>query len=198
MERRTLLGAGLSGAAALLGRPEAASASTRRRWVHTWTAMPQLTEPGNLPPAPFTGEAAVLVDTTLRQTVHVTVGGPRVRLRFSNAFGGAALPITAAVVARPIGGRAGVSGIVPGSSRPLTFGGRRSATVPVGAQVVSDPVALPAAPGENLTVTVYLATGQATLSLTSHPGSRTTSYLIKGDHVADPELGGGVARLLAL
>ncbi|WP_250035476.1 SGNH/GDSL hydrolase family protein [Paractinoplanes maris] len=193
MRRRTLLGIG--GVAMLPGPALAAGPAPARgkRWIHTWTAMPQLTEPGNLPPAPFTGESAVLVDTTLRQTVHVTVGGPRVRVRFSNAFGGAALPITAAAVAHPVGGRAGVSGIVPGSSRPLTFGGRRSVTVPVGAQIVSDPVPLPAGRGQNLTITVYLATGQATLNLTSHPGSRTTSYLVNGDHHAEPDLPGAAA-----
>lgn len=48
------------------------TASSARHWVNTWSAMPQLTEPGNMPPAPFTGERAVLVDTTLRQTVRVT------------------------------------------------------------------------------------------------------------------------------
>ncbi|MGK5685271.1 SGNH/GDSL hydrolase family protein [Actinoplanes sp. URMC 104] len=189
MRRRTLLGA-----AALVPGVPAASALPRgrKRWIHTWTAMPQLTEPGNLPPPPFTGEAAVLVDTTLRQTLHVTAGGPRVRVRFSNAFGGSALPLTAAALGRPAGGRAGVADIVPGSSRPLTFGGRRSVTVPVGAQIVSDPVPLPVARGENLTVTTYLATGQASLSLTSHPGSRTTSYLLGGDHHADASLPGAV------
>ena len=191
MRRRTLLS--LGGAAVLpVPLSGAAAAGGRKRWIHTWTAMPQLTEPHNLPPAPFTGESAVLVDTTVRQTVHITVGGSRVRVRFSNAFGGAALPLTAAAVARPVGGRAGVPAIVPGSSRPLTFGGRRSVTVPVGAQIVSDPVPLPAGRGENLTVTVYLATGQATLNLTSHPGSRTTSYLIGGDQHAAADLPGAV------
>ncbi|MDY7088394.1 MAG: GDSL-type esterase/lipase family protein [Actinomycetota bacterium] len=194
MKRRTLLGASaVAVPAALAAQPAvAAPRHAPRRWIHTWTAMPQLTEPHNLPPAPFTGESSVLADTTLRQTVRVTVGGSRVRVRLSNAFGGAPLPITAAAVARPVNGRAGVSGIVPGSSRPLTFGGRPSATVPVGAQIVSDPVPLPVGPGANITITVYLATGQATLNLTSHPGSRTTSYLIAGDHHRDPDLPGSV------
>ena len=34
-----------------------------------------------------------------------------------------------------------------------------------------------------------LAAGQASNSITSHPGSRTTSYLLSGDHVADGDLG---------
>src|SRR5689334_106830 len=74
-------------------------------WVNTWTSMPQLTEPGNMPPPPFTQDGLVMADTTLRQTVRVTVGGSNLRLRFSNAFGGAALPITAVSVALPAGGQ---------------------------------------------------------------------------------------------
>jgi lysophospholipase L1-like esterase len=159
-------------------------------WVATWTSMPQLTEPANLPPAPFTGADRVLDDTTLRQTAHVSAGGPRIRLRFSNAFGGAPLPLTAVTVARPSAGLAGVSGIVPGSSRPVTFHGKPSTTVPAGAQVVSDPLPFPVRAGENTTVTAYLAHGQATTSITSHPGSRTTSYLVAGDQVSAAELPG--------
>ncbi|MBM2619806.1 SGNH/GDSL hydrolase family protein [Actinoplanes sp. LDG1-06] len=194
MRRRTLLGAGAAVVPASLPlRPSDLSLRpSEKRWIHTWTAMPQLTEPSNMPPAPFTGPSSVLVDTTLRQTVHVTVGGSRVRVRLSNAFGGAALPITAAAVALPLDGRAGVSSVRPGSSRPLTFGGRPGTTVPVGAQAVSDPVALPVGRGANLTITLYLAGGQASLDLTSHPGSRTTSYLIGGDHHTALDLPGAV------
>ncbi|WP_305790227.1 SGNH/GDSL hydrolase family protein [Symbioplanes lichenis] len=185
MRRRSLLG--LGGAVFLpLPRPS----SRRARWVHTWVAMPQLTEPNNLPPAPFTGPDSVLVDTTIRQTVHTSIGGTRLRVRFSNAFGGAELPITAAAVALPAGGRAGVADVQPGTGRPLTFGGHLSTVVPAGAQVVSDPVDLPIAARANLTVTTYLAAGQQTLSLTSHPGSRTTSHLLAGDHHGATDLPG--------
>ncbi|MEU7784535.1 SGNH/GDSL hydrolase family protein [Amycolatopsis sp. NPDC049159] len=159
-------------------------------WVATWTSMPQLTEPGNLPPAPYTGTDRVLDNASLRQTAHVTAGGPRIRLRFSNAFGGAPLPLTAVTVARPVAGAAGVSSVVPGSVVPVTFHGKPSVSVPVGAQVVSDPLPFPVRPFENIAVTTYLAHGQASLSVTSHPGSRTTSYLVPGDQVAAPELPG--------
>ncbi|MPY45171.1 SGNH/GDSL hydrolase family protein [Streptomyces phyllanthi] len=178
------------------GEPDIAvqnSATSQRHWVNTWTAMPQLTEPGNMPPPPFTGSDAVLVDTTLRQTLRVSTGGERIRLRFSNAFGGTALPLTAVTVALPQDGRAGVSAIEPGTLQPVTFGGRTSATVPVGAQLVSDPLDLELRPGTNLTVTAYLAEGQKSLALTSHPGSRTTSYLRHGDHTRAADLPGATA-----
>jgi lysophospholipase L1-like esterase len=159
-------------------------------WLGTWTAAPQLTEPANMPPPPFTQGNEVLADSTLRQTVHVTVGGPRIRLRFSNAYGGTDLPITMVSVALPLGGQAGVSAIRAGTSRAVTFGGRSAIDIPVGAQMVSDPLDFPVAAGSNLTVTIYLAAGQASADITSHPGSRTTSYMLSGNHVDDEDLPG--------
>ena len=167
-------------------------------WVTTWVSMPQAAEPDNMPPAPFTataGSAAsgagpdrVLADATLRQTVRVSVGGGRIRLRFSNAFADAPLPLAAVTVARPLGRRAGVSAIETGTTRPVTFHGRPSVVVPVGALVVSDPLTFDLAPRSDLTVTVYLAEGLASRTITSHPGSRTTSYLAAGNHVAAGDL----------
>ncbi|QFY13527.1 SGNH/GDSL hydrolase family protein [Nonomuraea phyllanthi] len=150
-------------------------------WIATWTAMPQLTEPDNLPPAPYAGKGPVLADSTVRQTVRVTAGGSRLRLRLSNAFGRTPLPITRVTVALPDGGLAGVSAIQQGSLRPVTFHGRPSAVVPAGAQFVSDPLDLALPPGTVLSVTLHLADGQAGTDITSHPGSRTTSYLAPGN-----------------
>jgi len=157
-------------------------------WANTWVAMPQLTEPGNLPPPPFTADAGVFLDSTIRQTLRATVGGRRMRVRFSNAFGDTPLVITAARIALPAGGAAGVSAIQAGTDRPVTFQGRTSVTVPAGAQVVSDVLAFELAPSSNATVTIYLARGQASHNITSHPGSRTSSYMVAGNHVSDLDL----------
>ena len=167
-----------------------ASASTTGAWIHSWTAMPQLTEPGNLPPAPFTQPDRVFADSTVRQTIHISVGGRQLRLRFSNAFGTTALPITEVRIARPAGGLAGVGSIQPRSTRRVTFDDAPSVLIPVGSQAVSDPLDLPVAARSNLTVTIDLAAGQASQNITSHPGSRTTSYLLAGNHTADTDLPG--------
>ena len=171
----------------------AVPATTASHWVDSWASMPQLTEPGNLPPAPFTQDGLVLADATLRQTIHLSVGGKQHRLRLSNAFGGAVLPITAASVALPVGGQAGVSAIQPGSAHPVTFSGRTSVNIPVGAQVVSDPIEVDLPAQANLTITLYLAQGQASNNVTSHPGSRTTSYITAGNHVNDLDLPGATS-----
>ncbi|MGW6929173.1 GDSL-type esterase/lipase family protein [Lentzea sp. NPDC054927] len=186
MRRRSFLGLAATGVLT----PAVAQAQPRTRWVNAWTSMPQLTEPGNMPPPPFTQDGLVLADATLRQTVRVTTAGRRIRLRFSNAFGGAVLPITAVTVALPKDGRAGVSAIQPDTVQRVTFNGKSSVDVPRGALIVSDQLNFTLKPGTNLTVTTYLARGQASTEITSHPGSRTTSHLLAGNHTESADLPG--------
>ncbi|KAJ7739969.1 SGNH hydrolase [Mycena maculata] len=152
------------------------------RWVNTWTAMPQLTEFTNLPPPPFNGTEGVFFNTTMRQTLHMSIGGSDIRIRFSNAFAPVDLVITAATVALPLGGGSGASAIVPGSLQQLTFSGAPGFDIPNAAQVVSDPLAFPIAPQSTITVTLYLAQGQEGFDITSHPGSRATSWFSFGDY----------------
>jgi lysophospholipase L1-like esterase len=162
------------------------------RWISTWAASQQRAGPADLPAWPAS-PSVVFAGSTLRQTLRVTLGGQRIRLRLSNAYGDADLRVTEVWVARPRGGLAGVSTIGAGTSRPVTFGGLPGVAVPAGAEVASDPVDWDAAAGANLTVTMYLALGQAAGGITSHPGSRTTSYIAAGNHVSDGDLAGAAA-----
>lgn len=163
------------------------------RWVGIWTAAPQRADPADLPPSPFTADGLVLRGSTLRQTIRASAGAQRVRLRLSNAFGGTDLRVASVCLARPGGGQAGVSCVEPGTSRGLSFAGRPGVVVPPGAESVSDPVDFPLAAAATVTVTTYLAAGQrASGGITSHPGSRTTSFLVPGDHGAALRLAGAV------
>ncbi len=155
-----------------------AAPTNASHWVGTWATAPQLTEEANLPPAPGLG------DTTLRQVVHVSIGGNAVRVRFSNAFGRTSLTIHAAHIARSSGGGA----IVPGTDRPLTFSGSRSATIPEGAPLVSDPLDFNLPAFGDVAISVYLK--GSPVEVTGHPGSRTTSYLQPGDAVSAQDLTG--------
>jgi hypothetical protein len=152
--------------------------------------MPQLTELHNLPPAPFNATGLVFANTTVRQTVRLTLGGDLLRIRISNAFGGSNLPITGVSVALPAGGVSGISEVQAGTSQRVTFSGEESVLIPQGALVVSDPIRLkPAVKATTvLTVTIYSKEGQTTNSVTSHPGSRTTSWFARGDHLDADDL----------
>jgi lysophospholipase L1-like esterase len=145
-------------------------------WIGTWAASQQLTEDANLPLPPG------FADTTLRQIVHVSIGGSRLRVRFSNAFGKAPLTLRAARVARSIGGGA----IRPDSDKALTFRGGATVTISEGALVLSDPLDFDVPPLSDLAVTIYVRGAPA--DVTGHPGSRTTSHLQGGDAVTAPEL----------
>jgi len=153
------------------------------RWVDTWGSMPQLTEPANLPNPPFNQTGLVFPNSTIRQTVHVSVGADQIRLRISNAFGVTNLPVTAVTVALPVGGTPGVSAIQTNTLKTVTFSGLASVSIPNGALVVSDPINFAVKPQSMLTVTIYTAQGQTTNSITSHPGSRTTTWMSTGNFV---------------
>lgn len=57
--------------------------------------------------------------------------------------------------------------------------------------MVSDPVDFNLAPQSILSVNIYLATGQESNLITSHPGSRTTSWFANGNQVSAAALSGG-------
>ena len=173
---RQSLSAVLAAAAWLLVAGPSASQGLAESWVGTWASSAQLADPSQAePPAGFP-------DTTLRQIVRVSIGGSRVRVRFSNAFGTTPLTLTKAHVALSVGGGA----TRPGSDRALTFAGRASVTVPPGALMVSDPLEFELRALADVAVTVHLK--GAPREITAHPGSRTTSYLQAGDAVTATEL----------
>ena len=100
------------------------------RWVGTWSTGPQLTEPGNLPPAPG------LSGNTLRQNVLPTLDGVRARLLLSNEWGDAPVTFESVRLASSVG----ASAIDPSTDRQLLFGGSGSVTIPAGQTQVSDPI----------------------------------------------------------
>jgi lysophospholipase L1-like esterase len=174
LARPTLIALAL--AAALAGAVQAETL----RWTGSWAASQMVADGKNaLPPEDFR-------DATLRQVVRLSRGGDKVRVRLSNAFGTQPLTITAAQVA--LSAAADSPRIDAASSRPLTFSGHAAVTIPAGADYWSDPVALKAAPLASLAISLRYAA--APNVQTSHPGSRATSYILAGDHVADPDLPG--------
>lgn len=158
------------------------------QWVDIWGSMPQLVEPGNLPPAPYNATGVVFQDATVRQTIFLTQSAPKIRLVISNAFGGSNLPISAATIAVPLNGSAGTSAVKPETLVPLTFSGLPNFTIPNGARIISDPVDFPVTAQQVLTISLYLSSGQTTNSITGHPGSRTTSFYAPGDQTGEADL----------
>ena len=170
------------------------------------TTAPTTTAPGqalNAPPGPGgggrgqggggggRGGAAPLNfnNQTLRQIVHTSLGGDRVRIVLSNAFGPSPLSVGAAHVAL----REKDAAIVKTSDRTVTFGASSSVNIPPGAVVVSDPVALTVPAFADLAIDVYLPgdTAASPSPLTTHGGALQTNYVsATGNHAGDSDLPG--------
>jgi lysophospholipase L1-like esterase len=130
----------------------------------------------------------VFANSTIRQTLFMTAQANQIRLKFSNVFGGSSLPITAVTVALPANNTAGIHQIQAKTVQKVTFSGKAGITIPNGALAVSDPINFPIKAQQIVTVTIYLAAGQTTNSITSHPGSRTTSWWQFGNAVDAAQL----------
>ena len=131
--------------AALQATRPTVAANEDRRWVTTWSTA--LLAPNTV----VFGTSPGFENQTLRQVVHTSIGGNRVRVRLST-FGAGALHIGAARIAL----RATGSAIVPDTDRALTFGGLSALVIPPGAVVLSDPVALDVAPLADLAVSIFV------------------------------------------
>jgi lysophospholipase L1-like esterase len=119
---------------------------------------------------------------TQRVRIPVSARGPQIRIRISNEEGTEPLTLTAASVGLAGDGYASKSGTL----KALTFGGSRSVTVPAGAPMVSDPVALPVTLGTELIVSTY-ATGSFKLD----PLGGSAVMVAPGDQTLKDEWGPG-------
>lgn len=141
-------------------------ASAQLPWVGTWATAPIAD--------PYPG-GALTEAHTWRQIVHVSRGGSRVRVTFTNELGTDPLLIAGA----HLGLRAEQSRVVPGSDRPLTFGGESSITVPPGAVAVSDPVTMTVAPLGDLAITLQVPP-QPLHTMTFHSVALQQNYDLPG------------------
>jgi lysophospholipase L1-like esterase len=154
-----------------------AYAAAPEQWVATWGSS-QLKPAGAdiIPPHTFD-------HATIRQAVHVSLGGEKLRLRLSNVFGEKPLVFESIQIARS-GGKPGT--IAAGSSVAVQCNGATSITVPAGAEYLSDPIAMHLAPMSDVVVTMLIE--HAPETVTFHAGARATAFLAAGDHLTDETL----------
>lgn len=170
--RITLLALSLTAVAAgLAAGPSTAPAA---HWVVSWGASP------SPPPdaAQLRKRGLEFDNQTLREIVHLSIGGSTVRVRFSNLFGGQSLAIGAAHVAL----RTSESAILPSSDRALTFGGVPGVSVPPNAFVLSDPVQLAVPAESDLAISIFLP--HAATAAGMHGFALQTSYVGTGNVAA--------------
>ncbi|HLH01738.1 MAG TPA: SGNH/GDSL hydrolase family protein [Bryobacteraceae bacterium] len=169
---RTLLLALVLAAASKPATPEA--------WVGSWACSQQIPEPQNaLAPKD-------LENATLRQIVHLPIGGSALRVHLSNAFGSAPLTLISVSIARPRSAHS--AAIDPATNHGLTFAGHADVTIPAGAEYISDPLPYITAPGDDVAISIFYRDPPE--RQTGHPGSRATSYIAHGNLASAPDLPG--------
>ncbi len=168
----------------------------QEHWVATWAASPQETRafaprPNAAAPAPNgrgqqdAAPAPPITsfhDQTVRMIVRTSIGGRRVRVELSNAFGAQPLMVGAAHVAL----REKDSAIVAASDRALAFSGQPSCTIPPGAEMLSDPVDLDVPQLGDLVISLYLP--EETGPPTEHATGLHTTYIGPGNLTGAPNL----------
>jgi lysophospholipase L1-like esterase len=133
-------------------------------------------------PLPFTH----FTNQTLRQIVHTSIGGAKVRVLISNAYGTAPVTIGAAHIAL----RDKEGSIWGESGGALTFSGRPTMTIPAGAIAYSDPVNLTVPAMADLAIDLYLPGNTSGAAMfTMHNGALQTNYISEtGNHVGNATL----------
>jgi lysophospholipase L1-like esterase len=143
-------------------------ASSAGHWVTSWAATLQRQRTG----------APAINNQTIRQSVVLSAGGSRIRVRFSNEFGTQNLRIGGASV------RLGPAG----PTQALTFGAAHGALVPAGAPLLSDPLDLPSEALQTLEISLFLpdATSAETYERLAKPAGATISP--PGDFTATADM----------
>ena len=143
----------------------ACSLHGQTRWISTWGDAP----------APQGDATPKFNDQTLREIVHISLGGDSIRLRLSNQYATADADIASVHVAL----RSADSSIVAGSDRAVTFSGRPAVRIPLNAIVLSDPVELKVPSASDLAVSLYIAGPAGAAGV--HGIASQTSFIAKGN-----------------
>lgn len=150
--------------------------------VTAWTMSPS-----SLPPAAEVEDS--FNNQTVRQTVRLSAGGERIRLRISNQHGNKPLVIGALTVARQLEG----SALDLDTVQAVTVNGQSSFTVPRGAVLFSDVVTYPVAAFESLSINVYLPQGSG--AATTHRLAMQSAWVSPGNTTQAADLPPGTQSI---
>ncbi len=142
-------------------------------WEATWATAIEFTGPSDMP-------ASSLSNRAIRQIIHVSKGGTQLQLKLSNVHSKEPVDIKSVFIADA----KEASDIDAKTAKYVTFNGKRNITIEPGKDLTSDVIGYNLKPLQLLSITINY--GESTpVNASSHRGSRTTSYIIKG--VAKPK-----------
>lgn len=146
-----------------------ASSSAPERWLPTWS--PSQSATAARPAAGTMDRVPTYANTTVRQIVHTTIGGDRVRIRVSNEYGDRPLTIATAHIAL----RSSGATIDSTTDRVITFGGKTAIVLRAGAVITSDPLDYAVPQLGDLAISFFLADSARTS--TRHALAVQTTYV---------------------
>lgn len=158
----------------LLAALLAASTLHAQDWIGTWSPADMALIPANMANPPLGQQ-----DVTIRQVVHISQGGKRMRITFTNEFGTTPLRIAAAHVAFLSAG----STILSQTDRALTFNGQPGITLAPGQFVSSDAVAETVPIFSDLVISTAVP-AQPLPAVTGHIAAHTSTFFAAGDQTA--------------
>ncbi len=159
-------------------RPSDESGDTQ--WIASWGSA-QLTAGDDQMPKTLS-----FANNTIRMQIRPSMGGNKLKLTFSNEFGGTSLTINAATLAMlktPTS-----SNIDTSTLTNITFGGKTSVTISAGKTVTSDEIDFSFDALDDLAVT--LALGSVPSKITSHTASRCSTWFASGNKASSATVTG--------
>jgi lysophospholipase L1-like esterase len=151
-----------------------AHAAETTHWVGSWACAPV---------RQAKSDKTSYQDVTIRNIVHVSLGGSSIRIKISNEFGASSLNVDDVHLA--LGGSDGKTDAQ--TDHKVTFGGQSSVAIPAGALAVSDPVAMSLPALSDLAVSLHLPK-QTLPVLTYHPLASSSNYIADADQTAAAEM----------
>ena len=152
----------------------------RSAWIATWATSVEAADAD--PDEPLLN----LDNQTVRERARVTLGGPQIRIRLTNEYSSS--PVLVGKVSVGIANSA--AGVVSGSLRGVTFGGKTAVLIPPGAPALSDPIDLAVTSGSEVAISLYFPKRVA--SVTWHGlALKDTVISPQGDHTEGISIEGG-------
>jgi len=127
-------------------------ASAAGKWVSSWATS---IVDSSVTLSSLSLQDIIPARSTIRIELKVTMGGDKLRFKFSNEHGAAAITISEATVAKTSG--AGNAAIDASTACAITFDGNKSVSVPKGATIWSDAIEYKTQALDSLSVSLYFA-----------------------------------------
>ncbi len=153
---------------ALLLTASVANAQTNH-WVGSWATAPEFTGQGDMP-------KTNLANHSLREIVKVSLGNKIVRLKLSNEFSKEPVEIRSIYIANAKDS----SDIDTKSVKFVLFNKRKNVVIPAGKAICSDQLKFNLDSLSRISITINYG-AKVPVNMTSHRGSRTTSYIAEGE-----------------